>query len=391
MPQPDLVLLRERDDFYASQRAGPQDILLLIEVSDSSADYDRNVKLPRYAEAGIPEVWITVIPEGIVEAHTEPAGGRYTQMRTFCPGDTISPQLPSPTSPCQWTRSCPGVTGRTKAMTTQAKSPPAIVRCSSNSLLRRFTVDEYFAMAEAGILKKEERVDLLDGLIVDPKPVLNSRFYSTVTKLNTFLIRALGRRAISSVRATVALDEYNAPESELTLLQEREDFYASKIPDPADALLVIEVSDSTMDADYDRNEKLPRLRPRGIPEVWLTICPSESSKPTPNPPAGDMPRCAPSAPAKPSPPAPSPISSLPSAIFCPNSRPGAASSIITPPPSQASTVSRLPQSIAMPSSGSSPAAKIGVTRFWPCHDTSAAKTSTCSAASLASITSHVPQ
>ena len=91
MPQPDLVLLRERDDFYSSQRAGPQDILLLIEVSDSSADYDRNVKLPRYAEAGIPEVWIAVIPEGVVEAHTEPAGGRYTQMRTFRPGDTISP------------------------------------------------------------------------------------------------------------------------------------------------------------------------------------------------------------------------------------------------------------------------------------------------------------
>ena len=91
MPQPDLVLLREREDFYASQRAGPEDILLLIEVSDSSTDYDRNVKLPRYAEAGIPEVWIVVIPEGIVEAHTEPAGGRYTQMRTFRSGDTVSP------------------------------------------------------------------------------------------------------------------------------------------------------------------------------------------------------------------------------------------------------------------------------------------------------------
>ena len=159
-------------------------------------------------------------------------------------------------------------------MTTQTKPPPQ----SSSALhlpVRRFTVDEYFAMAEAGILKKEERVDLLDGLIVDPEPVLNSRFYSTVTKLNTFLIRALGRRAISSVRATVALDEYNAPESDLTLLQEREDFYASKIPDPADALLVIEVSDSTMDADYDRNEKLPRYARAGVPEVWLTILPEQ--------------------------------------------------------------------------------------------------------------------
>ena len=55
------------------------------------ADYDRSEKLPRYARAGIPEVWLTVLPERVIEVHTEPAGGRYTQMRTFRPGDTISP------------------------------------------------------------------------------------------------------------------------------------------------------------------------------------------------------------------------------------------------------------------------------------------------------------
>ena len=90
-PEPDLALLRERADFYESESAGPDDVLLLIEVSDSSVNYDRYDKLPRYARAGIPEVWITVLPERIIEAHTEPAGGRYTQMRTFRPGDTISP------------------------------------------------------------------------------------------------------------------------------------------------------------------------------------------------------------------------------------------------------------------------------------------------------------
>ena len=157
-------------------------------------------------------------------------------------------------------------------MTTQTKPPPHSADVFQLPL-RRFTVDEYFAMAEAGILKKEERVDLLEGVIVDSAPILNSRFYSTVTKLNTFLILALGRRAISSVRATVALDEYNAPESDLSLLREREDFYASKTPGPADALLVIEVSDSAVDAHYDRNEKLPRYARAGIPEVWLTILP----------------------------------------------------------------------------------------------------------------------
>ena len=91
MPEPDLVILRERSDFYESDAAGPDDVLLLIEVADSSVDYDRGEKLPRYARAGIPEVWITVLPERIVEAHTEPADGRYTVRRTYAPGDTITP------------------------------------------------------------------------------------------------------------------------------------------------------------------------------------------------------------------------------------------------------------------------------------------------------------
>ena len=87
---PDLTLLRRRADYYRSRPPAPEDVLLLIEVADSSVDYDRNEKLPRYAQAGIPEVWITVLPEGIIEAHTEPSGGRYTHARIFAPGDTIT-------------------------------------------------------------------------------------------------------------------------------------------------------------------------------------------------------------------------------------------------------------------------------------------------------------
>ena len=90
-PQPDLALLRDRPDFYSSSHAEPSDVLLLIEVADSSVGYDRHEKLPRYARAGIPEVWLTVLPERIIEAHTEPSGGRYTRNRIYVPGDTISP------------------------------------------------------------------------------------------------------------------------------------------------------------------------------------------------------------------------------------------------------------------------------------------------------------
>lgn len=90
-PEPDLALLRERSDFYESEAAGPEDILLIIEVSDSSLEYDRTDKLALYASFGIPEVWISALPEQIVEAHTEPLDGRYKCKRIYSPGDTITP------------------------------------------------------------------------------------------------------------------------------------------------------------------------------------------------------------------------------------------------------------------------------------------------------------
>ena len=88
---PDLMLLRRRADYYRSRPPAPEDVLLLIEVADSSVDYDRNEKLPRYARAGIPEVWLTILPERVIEVHTEPADGRYAVRRIFAPGDSISP------------------------------------------------------------------------------------------------------------------------------------------------------------------------------------------------------------------------------------------------------------------------------------------------------------
>ena len=91
LPEPDLAILRPRDDFYSSRAAGPNDVLLIVEVSDSSVEYDRGEKLALYARHNIPEVWLTILPERIIEAHTEPVGGRYTQMRVYSPGESISP------------------------------------------------------------------------------------------------------------------------------------------------------------------------------------------------------------------------------------------------------------------------------------------------------------
>ena len=91
-PQPDVMLLRWRGDFYRNGHPAPADVLLLIEVADSSVEFDRTVKLTAYARAGIPEVWIVARAERRVEAYTEPAGNEYATVRCFGPGETVAPQ-----------------------------------------------------------------------------------------------------------------------------------------------------------------------------------------------------------------------------------------------------------------------------------------------------------
>ena len=91
-PQPDVMLLRWRDDFYQGGHPGPGDVLLLIEVADTSVDYDRGAKLSAYARAGIPEVWIVTRENRRIEAYTEPEGGAYARVRHAGAGARIAPQ-----------------------------------------------------------------------------------------------------------------------------------------------------------------------------------------------------------------------------------------------------------------------------------------------------------
>ena len=93
-PQPDLAVLRPRTDFYSTgERAGPEDVLLLIEVADSSLHYDRTVKLPLYARAGIAELWIVDLKRGVVEVSRAPAGDSYTETATRQRGESIALSL----------------------------------------------------------------------------------------------------------------------------------------------------------------------------------------------------------------------------------------------------------------------------------------------------------
>jgi Uma2 family endonuclease len=92
-PQPDLYLLRPKNDFYASGHAGPADIFLIIEVADSSLEYDQDVKMHLYAETGVPEYWIADIQNECVIAYSDIEGNSYRHVRRFQRGDTLAPKL----------------------------------------------------------------------------------------------------------------------------------------------------------------------------------------------------------------------------------------------------------------------------------------------------------
>jgi Uma2 family endonuclease len=95
-PEPDLVLLRPRADFYASRHAGPADIFLIVEIADSSIEYDRDVKAQIYAAAGIPDYWLVDLNAGVVWRYVSPERSAYRIVDQYRRGQTIAPQaLPS--------------------------------------------------------------------------------------------------------------------------------------------------------------------------------------------------------------------------------------------------------------------------------------------------------
>ena len=135
---------------------------------------------------------------------------------------------------------------------------------------RAFSVDEYHAMVEAGILTKYDRVELLDGEIIDMVPI-GSRHASCVMRVSELLSEAVGKRAIVSVQGPLRLDETSEPEPDLMLLKRQDDFYAAAHPTPTDVLLLIEVADATV--AFDKSVKLPLYARAAIPEVWIVNLP----------------------------------------------------------------------------------------------------------------------
>jgi hypothetical protein len=90
-PQPDLALVRWKEEGYKRRLPGPSDILLLIEVGDSSRTFDRRVKVPLYARSGVPEVWLVDVREACIHVFRDPNEGKYGTTFTVGKGERVAP------------------------------------------------------------------------------------------------------------------------------------------------------------------------------------------------------------------------------------------------------------------------------------------------------------
>lgn len=131
---------------------------------------------------------------------------------------------------------------------------------------RRFDVDDYHRMGQAGILTENDRVELIDGEILAMTPI-GPRHNAAVNRATRTLVRAVGDDAIVQVQGSVRLDRFNEPEPDFVLLHPRDDFYASQLPGPQDILLVIEIAESSL--PYDRDVKAGLYATSGVREYWL--------------------------------------------------------------------------------------------------------------------------
>lgn len=131
---------------------------------------------------------------------------------------------------------------------------------------KRFTVDEYHRMGDAGILRPEDRVELIDGEIIQMSPI-GQRHAGRVNRAVAVFVKAFGNRAVLSPQNPVQLSNWTEPQPDIVVFKPRSDFYEHKMPVPDDVLLLMEVSDTTL--RFDLKIKLPFFAAAKIPEVWI--------------------------------------------------------------------------------------------------------------------------
>ncbi len=135
---------------------------------------------------------------------------------------------------------------------------------------KRFTVDEFHRMAEAGVFAEDDRLELLDGEIIQMNPV-GRRHVATVNRLTRVLGRVFGDRALISVQNPIVLNPHAEPQPDVVLLRPRDDDYERALPAGTDTYLVVEVSDTTL--RYDTTRKVRAYARGGVPALWVVRAP----------------------------------------------------------------------------------------------------------------------
>ena len=131
--------------------------------------------------------------------------------------------------------------------------------------VRHFTVEEFDRLVETGILTDEERVELLEGMLIPMMPI-GDQHAACVKRLNDLLTARLSGRALLGVQDPIGLPT-SRPYPDLAVLRRRSDYYATGKPQAPDIFLVIEVADTSL--ARDRDVKLPAYGRAGIPESWI--------------------------------------------------------------------------------------------------------------------------
>jgi len=141
-----------------------------------------------------------------------------------------------------------------------------------NSGRTRISADRYQTMVATGVLTKYDHVELIDGDMIDMAPI-GTRHSAATARLSRLFVLSIGDSAIVSPGGSIRLDDYSVPQPDLMLLKPREDFYEGQIPTAADALLLVEISESSL--SFDQGTKRALYARQGVAEYWIVDIPGQ--------------------------------------------------------------------------------------------------------------------